>query len=114
MRVRIAALWLAFLAPYGAWAEAGMCGPPPGPVLLVLVESKARVPSAAAGLSRTRRLVDTADTVIYADGRAVTADLAAVSRHLNALGWAERPIQIAGAGTSTRLPPSAPSRPRRG
>jgi hypothetical protein len=114
MRVRIGALALALAVPSGAWAEAGMCGPPPAPVLLVLVESKARVPSAAAGLSRTRRLVDTADTVIYADGRAVTSDLAAASGHLNALGWAERPIEIAGAGTSTRIPPAAPSQRRRG
>jgi hypothetical protein len=114
MRARIATLALGLLLPPAAWAEAGMCGPPPSPVLLVLVESKARVPGAAAGLSPTRRLVDTADTVIYADGRAVTSDLAAVSAHLNALGWAERSIEIAGAGTSTRLPPSAPARPRRG
>jgi hypothetical protein len=52
--------------------------------------------------------------VIYADGRAVTSDLAAASGHLNALGWAERPIEIAGAGTSTRIPPAAPSQRRRG
>lgn len=95
-----------------------MCGPEPGPVLVVVVESKARVPGAAAGLSPAPRLVDTADTVIYADGRAVTSDLAAVSAHLNKLGWAERPIEIAGAGTSRRPSPAPPggssSRRRRG
>jgi hypothetical protein len=114
MRVRFAALALAFLWPCAAWADGQVCGPPLAPVLVVLVESKARVPDAAAGLSTTRRLVDTADTVIYADGRAVTSDLAAVSGHLNKLGWAKREIQIAGAGTSTRLPPPSASRPRRG
>ena len=112
MRVRIAALALALLTAAEAWASGGMCGPPPTPVLVVIVESKARVPSAAAGLSSKRRLVDTADTVIYGDGRAVTSDLAALSGHLNALGWAERPIEIAGAGT--RLPPASPSTRRRG
>jgi hypothetical protein len=114
MRVWIAALAFALLAPSTGWAEAGMCGPPPGPVLIVIVESKAKVPGAAAGLSGTRRLVDTPDTVIYADGRAVTSDLAAVSHHLNKLGWAQRPIEIAGAGRSTWRPPDASTRPRRG
>ena len=60
MRVWTAALAFICLGHSAAWAEAGMCGPPPGPVLIVIVESKAKVPGAAAGLSRTRRLVDTA------------------------------------------------------
>jgi hypothetical protein len=114
MRLGGAALLLTFLSGPAAWASGQMCGPPAGPVLVVIVESQARVPKAAAGLSATRRLVDTADTVIYADGRAVTSDLGAISTHLNALGWAERPIEIAGAGTSTRLPPAASSKRRRG
>jgi hypothetical protein len=114
MGIRITCLALAFLAAAEAWASSGMCSAPAPPVLLVLVESKSRVPSAASGLSSARRLVDTADTVIYADGRAVTSDLAAVSGHLNTLGWADRPIEIAGAGTSTRLPPASPSKRRRG
>jgi hypothetical protein len=112
MRFLLAALALLLLGPSAAWADGRMCGPPAGPVLIVIVESKARVPKAAAGLSSTRRLVDTADTVIYADGRAVTSDLASVSAHLNELGWAKREIQIASAGT--RLPPPDPGRPRRG
>ena len=110
MRVRIAVLVFALLAPAAAWADGQMCGPPTGPVLIVIVDSKARVPRAAAGLSSTRRLVETADTIIYADGRAVTSDLAAVSVHLNKLGWAKREIQIAGAGS---LPPP-PAATRRG
>jgi hypothetical protein len=112
MRACVAALLLSLLAAPAAQASGNMCGPPPAPVLLVLVESKARVPGAASGLSSTRRLVDTADTVIYADGRAVTSDLAAISGHLNKLGWAERPIEIAGAGK--QLPPASSSRRRRG
>lgn len=112
MRLGIAGLLLSILCAGEAQASGQMCGPPPTPVLLVIVDSKARVPRAAAGLSSTRRLVDTADTVIYADGRAVTSDLGAISGHLNTLGWAERPIEIAGAGT--RLPPASPSKRRRG
>ena len=65
-----------------------------------------------AGLSKTPALVSTADTVIYADGRAVTSDLGSVSQHLNELGWASRPIEIVGAGTSTRLPPASTTRRR--
>ena len=114
MRSRIAALALVLLTASEAWSSGGMCSAPPTPVLLVIVESKARVPSAATGLSKTRRLVETADTVIYADGRAVTSDLAAISGHLNKLGWAERPIEIAGAAgaAGTRLPPASPGRRR--
>ena len=96
----------------GVAAEAaGMCGAPTGPVLVVLVESAPKVAPAAAGLSKTRVLVNTADTVIYADGRAITSDLGSISEHLNKLGWATRPIEIVGAGTSTRRPPA--STPRR-
>jgi hypothetical protein len=104
-------LSLAGFAP-GAAAEGGMCGAPTGPVLVVLVESAPKVAAAASGLSKTRALVNTADTVIYADGRAVTSDLASISQHLNQLGWASRPIEIAGAGTSTRLPPASTTRRR--
>ncbi len=87
------------------WAAAanaqtgGMCGPPDGPVLVVLVESSRQVKEKAGGISRTRVLVNEADTVIFADGRAVTSNLASVSQHLNALGWANRRIEIAGAGS---------------
>ena len=114
MRGRLAALLLTLLAAPAAQASGKMCAAPTTPVLLVLVESKTRVPSAASGLSSTRRLVDTADTVIYADGRAVTSDLAAVSNHLNALGWAERPNRNP-AGAGKQLPPAGvPSKRRRG
>jgi hypothetical protein len=100
-----------FAVSAGAQAG-GMCGPSPEPVLLVLVASAPKVAPAAVGLSKAPRLVSTADTVIYADGRAVTSDLASISQHLNELGWASRPIEIAGAGTSTRLPPTSTTRRR--
>lgn len=102
------ALALAATAAASASAEApGMCDTETGPVLVVIVGAPKQVAPAAAGLSSTPKLVDTPDTVIFADGRAVTSNLAAVSTHLNELGWASRPIEIAGAGTSTRLPPSS-------
>lgn len=81
-----------------------MCGPASEPVLLVLVESPQQVRAAADGISRARPLVNEADTVIFADGRAVTSNLASVSAHLNALGWASRKIEIVGAGSMPRGP----------
>jgi hypothetical protein len=91
-----------------------MCGPPSEPVLVVLVESPKLVQSAAAGISRARPLVNEADTVIFADGRVVSSSLASVSRQLNALGWASRKIEIAGAGSVPRAPiASAPGARRR-
>jgi hypothetical protein len=90
----------------------GMCGSRSEPVLIVLVESAPKVRAAATGISKAPVLVNVADTVIYADGRAVTSDLGSISQHLNELGWASRPIEIAGAGTSTRLPPASTTRRR--
>jgi len=109
-------LCAALAAAPAAAQTGGMCGPPLEPVLVVLVDSPQQVKSAAAGISRTRALVNEADTVIFADGRAVTSSLTSVSAHLNALGWASRKIEIAGAGSVPRAPiASAPgSRRRRG
>ena len=103
------------LATVSAAAQTGgMCGAPSDAVLVVLVQSPQQVKSAADGLSKTRVLVNEADTVIYADGRAVTSSLDSVSRHLNALGWAKRKIEIAGAGSMPRAPlASAPGSGRR-
>jgi len=106
-------LLLTTLSAASAAAETGgMCGPRNEPVLVVLVESPQQVRAAAEGISRTRPLVNESDTVIFADGRVVTSSLASTSTHLNALGWASRPIEIAGAGTSTRLPPASTTRRR--
>ena len=98
-------LLVAMLATASADAQSGgMCGAPSEPVLLVLVQSPKDVKRAADGLSTTRVLVNEADTVIYADGRAVTSSLDSVSAHLNKLGWAKRKIEIAGAGSMPRAP----------
>lgn len=102
-------LWLA--PP--ALAAGGMCEAPSEPVLLVLVAKSQQVAGAAAGLSRARPLVSEKDTIIFADGRVVTSDLASASRHLNTLGWAKRRIEIAGAGTSKRPPPASASHPKK-
>jgi len=114
MRGAVQCLLVLALAGFaaGAAAQGGMCGSSPAPVLVVLVESAPKVHAAAASLSKAPVLVSGADTIIFADGRAVTSDLASISQHLNQLGWASRPIEIAGAGTSTRLPPASTTRRR--
>jgi hypothetical protein len=106
-----AVLLAGLAAPPAAAETRGMCGPPTEPVLVVLVESPQQV-RAATGVSRAQPLVNEADTVIFGDGRVVTSNLASASEHLNKLGWARRKIEIAGAGTSTRLPPAATTRRR--
>jgi hypothetical protein len=107
-------LLCAALPAGAADAQGGMCGPASEPVLLVLVDSPQQVRGAADGLSRARPLVNEADTVIFADGRAVTSSLAAVSTHLNALGWASRKIEIVGAGSMPRAPIASTSNERGG
>jgi hypothetical protein len=107
-------LLFAALGAGSADAQGGMCGPANEPVLVVLVESPPQVRAAADDISRARPLVNEADTVIFADGRAVTSNLAAVSAHLNALGWASRKIEIVGAGSMPRAPIASASSGRGG
>ena len=91
----LAALGTAVPAP----APAQQCdaGARSGPVTIVSVATARRVREYAATVRGSRVLRRDAQTVIFADGRVVTADLAGLSRHLNALGWAHRPIQIVGS-----------------
>lgn len=98
--IRIPLVLLFGLAAQSAPAAetGGSCSASAQSVLLVLVPSGQHVASAAQGLSKTDTLVATRDTVIFADGRVVTSNLDSVSEHLNALGWAKRPIEIASAG----------------
>ena len=99
-------------ATAGTGDAGGMCDARNESVLLVLVQSPEQVRAAAAGLSKADMLVNESNTVIFTDARVVTSDLAAASEHLNRLGWATRKIEIAGAGTSTRLRPAIPGRRR--
>ncbi len=109
--IRSAGWWLAIsgLVVGGAGAagaqqqcEAG------GPVSIVVVASPERVQRYAADLPGTTVLRRDAETVVLADGRVVTADIAAVGPHLNALGWAGRPIQIVGSFSRRSARASAP------
>jgi hypothetical protein len=82
-------------------------GPAGGSVAIVVVASPARVQQYAATVNGVPVLRREADTVIFADGRVVTANVGAVDRHLNALGWADRRIEIL-ASFSKRSPRRVP------
>jgi len=63
-------------------------------VSLIVLTSAARVTEFAATVRNVQILRRGPKTVVFADGRVVTSDVAAVSAHLNALGWANRNIEI--------------------
>jgi hypothetical protein len=106
-------MWLPFaslLLAAGAWAdERCEAGPPArGPVSLIILASGRSVHELAASVGRGAKVVaKDADTIIFDDGRVITANVEGASAHLNRLGWGARSIQVVASF------PSAPARPRR-
>ena len=89
-------------------AHAGeTCEVPSGPVALIILSSGPKVLAYARTLKGTVARRD-AKTVIFHDGRVVTADVEAAGRHLNDLGWGARSINVVASF------PAARARPRRG
>jgi hypothetical protein len=76
----------------------GMCDSPPsrggGAVSIVVLASSSKVHEFAATVRGTPVLRRDKETVVFADGRVVTSDVEAAGRHLNALGWGSRNVQI--------------------
>jgi len=68
-----------------------------GPVAIVAVNTPQALARAIADRPSDQIVYETSDTAVYDDGRVVTTSLANVGEHLNALGWAENPMQILGA-----------------
>ena len=64
-----------------------------GPVSLIILASGPKVHAYAKTLKGTVARRD-AETVIFHDGRVVTANIEAASRHLNDLGWGSRSINV--------------------
>ena len=99
------------LLPAGAGAEPEQCearSAPRGPVSLIILQSGRSVHELAASLARGARVVaKDPETIVFDDGRVITADVEGASAHLNRLGWGGRPIQVVASF------PSAPARPRR-
>ncbi|MBW2494019.1 MAG: hypothetical protein JRE43_04645 [Deltaproteobacteria bacterium] len=103
----MAALVLALSLGSFAPAEAGrVCEVSTGPVSLIVLASGPKVHAYARTLEGTVARRD-AETVIFHDGRVVTADIGAAARHLDALGWGSRDVRVVAS-----FPP-AKARPRR-
>jgi hypothetical protein len=101
--------WLLLSAAAGAEPDRCESGPPArGPVSLIILQSGQSVHELAASVGRGARvLAKDAATIVFDDGRVITADVEGASAHLNRLGWGSRSIQVVASF------PSAPARPRR-
>jgi hypothetical protein len=87
-------------------AQAGqVCEVSTGPVSLIVLASGPKVHAYARTLEGTVARRD-AETVIFHDGRVVTANIGAAGRHLDALGWGSRDVRVVAS-----FPP-AKARPR--
>ena len=107
--IALAAALLA-LAPGLARAQGQSCEAPPatGPIALYILANAKKVHSFAATVRDGKVVRKGPKTVIFQDGRVVTADVEETSRHLNELGWAARPIQIAASfPKATQRPPAS-------
>lgn len=104
----LAALVGLFLAgPASAQAAKSCRVLPSGPVSLLILESGERVQAFAASVSGPAILKRDAQTVIFDDGRVVTANIDSATVFLNELGWGNLDIQIVASF------PRAAARPRR-
>jgi len=106
--VRIAALVPLIALLFGglSTARAGeVCEvPSSGPVALVILASGAKVHQYAKTLEGSVVRQD-AETVIFHDGRVITADVEAAGRHLNALGWGGRRVDVVASFAAPRARP---------
>lgn len=94
------------LAASVAWS-AETCAPS-GPVSLIILQSGQKVRELAASLGGPVLRADSS-TVIFADGRVITADVVAAERHLNEVGWGERRIEVLASFPKRRARPRRPS-----
>jgi hypothetical protein len=110
LRGALAALTVVLLlaGASSAGAEGEMCAPPSGPVSIIILQSGEKVYELARSLARGSKVVakDTT-TVVFDDGRVITADVDRAGQHLNTLGWGARRIRVVAT-----LPARRP-RPRR-
>jgi hypothetical protein len=78
-----------------AWSQSCEVAPNQGgPVSILILDSAQKVDAFAASVQGAQVAVRDRGTVIFDDGRVVTADTDAATRQLNDLGWGNRPIQI--------------------
>jgi hypothetical protein len=87
-------------APAGA---AESCTPG-GPVSLMILQSSQKVRELTQALDGTV-IRQEAKTVIFQDGRVITADVEAAGRLINELGWANRRIDVVASLPARRARP---------
>lgn len=61
---------------------------------LIILSSPKKVQQLAATIRDAKVLKRDAKTVVFSDGRVITADVTSASRHLNDLGWGKRSINV--------------------
>lgn len=89
-------------------AQAEVCDVPPasGPISIIILQSGRKVHELAAALGRGAAIVaKDPSTVVFADGRVITADVDAATRHLNELGWGHRRIDVVASFSGRRARP---------
>ena len=95
---RLAWLLACAIAAHGAVpdARAQSCqvAKPSGPVSILILDSPQKVEEFAASVRDARVAARDRGTVIFDDGRVVTADVDAATRQLNRLGWGNRAIEV--------------------
>lgn len=99
-------LWLG--APQPVHAQQGeVCERPTyrGPVSLVILANGAKVRQLAASVKDVPVVARDAETVIFADGRVITADVEGAGEHLNQLGWASRQVRVSATFPRKRARP---------
>jgi hypothetical protein len=90
----IALVLFALLQVQPARAQSCDVGKAKGPVSILILASPQKVQEFAATIRDAPVAARDPGTVIFRDGRVVTSDAASATRHLNALGWGGRPIEI--------------------
>jgi hypothetical protein len=107
LRGALPVLLLGALIARSAPAAEECAAPPPAAVSLLILANAQKVQAFAQTVQGATAVARDASTVVFDDGRVVTADVESAGRHLNALGWAARPIHVVNS-----LPKRA-SQPRR-
>jgi hypothetical protein len=74
-------------------------------VSLLILDSARKVDEFAAVPRDASIVVRERGLAIFEDGRVVTSDVDAATRHLNALGWADRPMQVVASFPMRPKPP---------
>ena len=78
---------------------------PGAPVFLIVLASPSRVRAYAATVKNEEVIRQDQTTIIFGSGRVVTSDVAAAGEQLNALGWANRKLEIVASFPARRARP---------